>query len=1346
VSLSLTDVAALRAYLPRCLLRLIQQQRPRLRSHAAALFVDISGFTAMTEAFAVRGNAGAEELTANINHFFTALIAVVDEYGGDIVAFGGDAMAVAFVGPPSRAKSLLRRAYACALALQHAARQSAQVQTSLGPFTLSIKLGLAYGSFVGEIIRASPTQARFLVYGSALQFAGDAEHSATLGHLALHPSVAPFEPQPHPPSTRSPRLHPLIPLPPHLINLSDYAHFLPPALVTRLLSGQGAYVNEHRHISIMFVGVDRIADMPTVMALIEQWGGAVTRLDSGDKGLRVLALFGAPIAYEDNAARATRCAMAIQDRLGVQSRMGLSSGSVFCGEVGAPSRHEYTVMGDAVNIAARLMQAAAWGETLATESTRTAAADHAHWQARSALTLKGKAEPVPVFVPLPIENVTPSTSPTTPLHSQPIHGRAREIAQINTLLDGLATTSPVDKPFALHIVAEAGMGKSLLAAHVATQAHQRGYAIALAAGQPYGQAVFGVWRQLLRTIMGLPALDNNITAIAQQWLAAHAPHLQLRWPLLAQTLGWVGPNEAWLGTIDAETRTSLLHETVSDLLRAGSRQQITVFIIDDAHWLDAASRDLLAFVVAQRGDAPWGCLLFSRPEPAPMADSALMPQMTLGEIDESEALALAQRTWMDMNGGAGLAPAPDSMSTPHVAVNSWAGASPAPPETVLRDIVQRGQGNPFFIEQLVRLARQSTANAGQSLMTLPTSLRNLWLHRIDQLPAEAQTALKLASVIGPSFGVDWLRACWPGDHPINADALIAQLNDLVQFDYLRVSPAPSAITHTFRHATLREAAYDTLSFANRASLHEQVGFFIEQRFAAQRNDHIDSLAHHFGLSKNIAKQRNAFREAGDAASQRFANEAALNYYARLLPILEGDAQVPVLLQMGEVELHVGHWSQAEAHLQQALHQASADTMLLEQAQAQALLGRLLARSQSYGESAKWLTQASALFEILGEQIQLCKVLTHLGFAQMELGDLSAAEATAQRQWQLAQSIHDPAGMAEAQQTLGQLATQRGDWSTAHTHLEEALALANAQLDPRRIMLIENDVATLAWHIGDYGAAFQHFVAALQSADRIGFRTWVGVLLGNLGVLFWELGLLDRSEALLACALKIAIDLGDKTSILTSLGNIAPLLHDQGDAAKAQAVLAQAVQMGQDLHMPYYLCDHAALAAELALAGGDVDAAARLNAIAIEAAESAADEAVAFRARVLGLRIALRKGLYAADEVVAQLHHWLADETDDEHIALLRDHLAQLTQRDEDKRAAVLAYTYLHQKIPKLQYRRRVQALSILRPALPIPNWVQELQAQPLPELTTLVVGAVPLKVFDSGDEGPRGFPSSPFVS
>lgn len=1291
---------ALQAYLPRCLLRLIQQQRTRLRSHAAALFVDISGFTAMTEAFAARGNAGAEELTASINHFFTALIAVVDQYGGDIVAFGGDAMAVAFIGPPSRATALVCRAHACALALQHAAQQSAQVQTTLGQFTLSIKLGLAYGGFVGEVIRASPAHARFLAHGPALQFAGDAEHTAATGQLALHPSITPFTPHLQTRSTHSP--HRPIPSSPHP---THYAPFLPPALVARLLSGQGAFVNEHRHISVLFAGVDRAADMPTVMALIEQWGGAVTRLDSGDKGLRVLALFGAPIAYEDNAARATRCALAIHAELGAHSRIGLSSGYVFCGEVGAPSRHEYTVMGDAVNVAARLMQAAAWGETLATEGMRNTALAHAHWQARPLLTLKGKAEPVPVFRPSPPQSATPLPVAFVD-DAQPIHGRTRELAQINALLDGLAG-SPADKPFALHVIAEAGMGKSLLAAHVATQAQQRGYAIVTAVGQPYGQAAFDVWRQLLRTLMGLPAVGDDIAAIAQRWLAQYAPHLQLRWPLLAQVFGWVEPNELWLSQLDAETRTNLLHETVSELLHTGSSQQTRVIIIDDAHWLDAASRDLLAFVISQHGDATWGCLLFSRPEPAPMADSTLMPQLSLGEIDESEALALAHRIWV----GVELAPAP------------------ANTDAILRDIVQRGQGNPFFVEQLVRLAKQSALGDGQAALTLPTSLRNLWLHRIDQLPIEAQTALKLASVIGPSFGVDWLRACWPGDQSIRADTLVAYLDDLVRLDYLRVSPAPSAMTHTFRHATLREAAYDTLSFANREGLHEQVGFFIERHFAAQRMDYIDTLAHHFGLSRNVAKQRVVFREAGDAAGQRFANEAALNYYARLLPLLEASAQVPVLLQIGEVELHVGRWTHAEAHLQRALHTALDAAMPLAQAQAQTLLGRLLARSQSYGESAKWLAQASALFERLGEPTRLCNVLTHLGFAQMELGDLSAAAATAQRQWQLAQSIDDQAGMAEAQQTLGQLATQQGDWPTAQSHLERALALANAQSDPRRIMLIENDVATLAWRTGDYRAAFQHFVAALQSADRIGFRAWVGVLLGNLGVLFWELGLLDRAEALLACALKIATDLGDKTSILTSLGNIASLLRDQGEIQSARVVLARAVQMGEALQMPYYLCDHAALAAELALEDGDVATAATLNTTALSAAESAADEDVAFRARVLGLRIALRQGLRMADEVVAQLRTWLADEGNDEHRALVCDHLAQITQRGDDREAALLAYTQLHQAIPKLQYRRRAQALSNSRLALPIPPWVHELHTQPLPPLTTIVVGAVPLTLF-----------------
>ena len=455
-----------------------------------------------------------------------------------------------------------------------------------------------------------------------------------------------------------------------------------------------------------------------------------------------------------------------------------------------------------------------------------------------------------------------------------------------------------------------------------------------------------------------------------------------------------------------------------------------------------------------------------------------------------------------------------------------------------------------------------------------------------------------------------------------------------------------------------------------------------------------------------------FRRAGDAANASFANETAIQHYERLLPLLTTQEQAEVRVQLGEVQAHTGQWVQAEAQLRAGL----AATSLSLQARAQLALGRLLARSQSYADSIQWLQLARASFSELVDEPRLCNTLTHLSFAQLELGELPAAEDTAQQQWRIAQETQDVAGMAEAQQTLGQLCLQRGQLVEAQAHLGQALQLATAQEDPSRSLIIENDIATLAWRMNDYPMAFAHFISALGIADRIGFRAWVGVLLGNIGVLLWELGALDRAAQCQAWALKIALEVGDQSSELTCLGNIASLLRDM-HSDLTRPILARAITLGQTLRMPYYLCDHACLATELAFEQGDFIEAEHYCTLAHEAAQIANDTEVLFRVRVWRGRI---------DGVQTLLNETITPE----QAALVYDHIWQLSGLPNDAQRAIDAYAQLFTKTPRHSYKAHVERIAsgagLPVPMLHTPAWVAPLCATPLPELTLIEMDDVDL--------------------
>ncbi len=1220
---------ALQTYFSRAVASMLRKRRRTLQGRGAVLFVDIAGFTALTRAAAAQGVAGAEAVSVRLNRFFGALIPVIDAHGGDVLDFGGDAIHALFPSRPA-----VKR---CALALLDAARIDPE---------LSVRIGVGAGAYRIDII-GDAAQHRALFSGSAVRRAAHAEKHATQRAALLHVSCARIGSWPVGarlrPQARRLRRERMVE--------TGARSFLHPVLVERICAGQSVFVNEHRAVTVLFAGVADRAALATVIAEAHRLGGCVTRVDAAGEaaGLRALVLFGAPVTHEDDARRAVHCARTLLASLGSHARIGIASGPLFCGDAGADVRREYTVMGDAVNLAARLLQHAAPGTVLIDADTAEGAPATQRQQALL-LTVKGFDSPFTAYALRSLADDAAAAGRTGHNeHGRELLGRATEQAHLERLLQA----GGAGHGGALQIVGEPGMGKTCLADWVTQRGEALGMRVLCAAAQPYGQPTYAVWAQLLRAWLG-PLPDIGALEAA---LRAELPDASVAMAWLARLLGFRSPGHAWIDALAPATRTSELHAALAGVWQALARLRPLLICIDDAHWLDSESAALMHALAGRINGNALVLLTLSR------AEDHAMPQLRLGALAPDDARQLAERAL--------------SADAPAVA-----------------QIVERAQGNPFFVEQLAQFVRTQP----ESVSALPRSLRALLLQRIDQLSADEQTVIKLASVIGPQINRDWIRGCWPATAPTGFEVL---LEGLITARLLRVEHDPAWATHAFAHATMREAAYDALSAAARATLHGRVAGWIEANERPQ--DFLETLAYHFGNSAEVAKQHHYFQLAGDAARVAYNNTAAIGHYERLLPLLALEQQPEVQVRLGAVRAHVGAWPQAESHLRAA--QAGADRATAARAELE--LGKLFARSRSYADSAHWLTRASAHFAALRQSPALCEALSHLAFAQLEQGDLAAARATAHRHLRLAQRHALRAAEVDAQQMLGQLALQRGDLKRAHARLHVAVTLARQLRDKRRTLLIDNDRATLAWQRGDYKSSLRHFRQALASAKAIGWRAWTGVLLGNIGVLFWELGALDRAGVLLSDALAVARELDDKTSETICLGNLAAVRAEQGDLPGANAMFAEAMALSMRLRLPYYLCDQARQAAELALRAGDLRAAASLVTRAQIAAKRADDGDARLRSRVLAARIACARGKRSRLSALRTVRSLLRGANDEQR-AFLHEVLWQIGGRPADAEAALALYRALFRVTPRQLYSARIAALGGRAPSPP--SWVRRLSA------------------------------------
>jgi class 3 adenylate cyclase len=483
------------------------------------LFADISGFTAMSERLSRIGEEGAEEITNIVNRYFGTMLSILRDHDGQLVKFGGDALLGLFPEPHSST-----RAVQAAHRMQTAMASSGQIQTSQGVFALQMKVGIHKGSFFAA--RLGTLQGMEYALLSADVNATAATESAALAgqimldHATLEAATAcqaipapqndkyfivqEIAPSPvtYPSRTPefSPSLEPTIDgLHRAVEHLDALTPYLPAGLLSRIASTPNAVSleGEHRLVAVLFANVHGLGEIvdqlgpgredQIVMALnqyftamdngIRRFGGVVNKIDLYDHGDKLLAFFGAPVAHEDDAERAVRAALAMQDTMSkitcsipthtglpelcLSQQIGISFGYVFAGYVGTSWRHEYTVMGDEVNLSARLMSVAEPDSITISSDVRRKVQALFDLTPRGKVELKGKSAPVPIFsivgpraIPEPLRGLKGMSSPLV--------GRQAEWEQLLTATDQLMS----GRGQIISVTGEAGLGKSRLIAEL----------------------------------------------------------------------------------------------------------------------------------------------------------------------------------------------------------------------------------------------------------------------------------------------------------------------------------------------------------------------------------------------------------------------------------------------------------------------------------------------------------------------------------------------------------------------------------------------------------------------------------------------------------------------------------------------------------------------------------------------------------------------------------------------------------------------------------------------------------------------------------------------------------------
>jgi predicted ATPase/class 3 adenylate cyclase len=1140
------------------------------RVGGAALFADISGFTPLTEALAAELGAqrGAEDLTAHLGRVFHAVIAELDRFGGDVIYFSGDAITCWLDGDDGL------RACSAALAMQDAMARVGEIVTPGGvAVRLALKIAVACGAARRFVVGDPEIQLIDVLAGRLVDDLADAEHHAEKGEVVLDPSAvtglgerASFGAS----RTDSASGKTLRVLEGLAVRASEAAVVEPepladdlvrpwllPAVYERLRSGRGEFLAELRPahpVFLRFGGIDYDDDEDAIEKLddfvrkaqriMSGYGGNVLQLTLGDKGAYLYGVFGSPVAHEDDAARASAAALELRDLEGSTAatgiQIGITHGRLRSGTYGHAMRRTFVCLGDAVNLAARLMSAAPEGQIYVADAVREAAGDGFIWRRLPDLSVKGKSGTI---VAHELTGSLERASRRRTRFELPLVGRRVELATLDTALG----TAMGGSGQIVGIAAEAGMGKSRLVAEFVRAARRRGLLVAFGECQSYGStASYSVWREIWRRLLAIDDNDDEARhrSHIEAVLRSIDPELGPRAPLLGMVLGIEIPDNDLTAAFDAKLRKASLEDLLVHCLRARVADEPLVLVLEDCHWIDELSRDLLEAVARAAAVLPVLIVLAYRPATAAGGGLGVervgsFAEIGLSLLDDDEATTLIRSKLEQVDGSAG------------------------PPADGLVDlVVERAGGNPFYIEELVSFITgqgidPADAAALRSL-ELPGSLHSLVLSRIDTVAEAPRRTLKVASVVGRLFRAPLLPGAYPDLGTL--EGVVADLDALRAADLVSLDREAEQ-SYLFKHVVTQEVAYESLPFAVRAMLHGRIGAFIEasEPDAIERN--VDLLAHHFWHAADDAKKRTYLRRAADAARAAYANAAAIDYLERLAPLLEGGERVTAMLDLGKVLELTGSWTRAEEVDAEALAIAMQLGDRSAQGWCQTALAEVARKQGRYDEATGRLETARELFAATQSDDGMGKVLHLAGTLAAQQGNYELARAQYQESLLIRQRLDDRASLGGLLSNLGVVAEYMGDLAAAREFNERALALRTEIGDRWAIGVSENNLGMIALHESAFEAARRHFEASMRLNREVGDAWMVAITHNNLGNATRGLGDLAAAREHYAASLRAYREYDDRWAMAFLLEDVAVLaaMMDRGEKAFALLGFAEALR-------------------------------------------------------------------------------------------------------------------------------------------------------------------------------------------
>src|ERR687891_2553473 len=815
---------------------------------------------------------------------------------------------------------------------------------------------------------------------------------------------------------------------------------------------------------------------------VERYGGTVDKY-IGDN---VMAIFGAPVAHEDDAERAVRAGLGMQAAMdeindGLPSgvhfdlRVGVNTGEVLAGAVGA----SYTVTGDTVNVAARLQSAARPGSVTVGERTMRATLAAVRYEKLEPLALKGKSEPVPAWEAAEVI-AEHAVGRTAPARESPLVGRDNELATLEAIYERVERDCI---PHLVTLVGEAGVGKSRVLRELERRLCSRTGAPAFHTGRclPYGTGiVFWALGEVIRAGCGI--VDTDSAEVAWGKLLDHTRKLftedpemgeegERRTALLGRLIGLEVPPELVPESDDPERMRDAFFSALRSGVEAWSRMEPIVFAFEDIHWADDGMLDAIEHL-AQWVRAPLLIVCLARDElldrrPGWGGGRRSATQLILDPLGAADTESLVAAL---LPGSGSLVPA----------------------------VVERSGGNPLFAEEMARRIAEEGGHGAE----LPDTVQGVLAARLDALEPFERRLVQQAAVVGRTF---WEGSLVPLARSEGRD-LGRALVSLQEKDIL----APGAEGRlagerelAFRHVLIRDVAYGMLPKAVRARKHFEVGSFIEERAGDRIDEFGPLLAEHYGRAAALGRegglpadelqgmQRRAMlflEQAGDAATRLFSNREAASHYRHARKICPHDAgadSARIGEKLGDVSLRLGRVDEAIGVWLECLEWHRGQEDLERVADLHRKVGAALSHKGERKTAIEHYQKGINLLKDGPPRIELVRLYEEAAWLYLHTGDNMLAIYASEKALRLAERLGETRAASRAHGIFGRVFGRIGDTEKARQNLERAVELARGSDRSETILALSALGRHLEVSEAKVGLAREAYEEALALAEEMG---------------------------------------------------------------------------------------------------------------------------------------------------------------------------------------------------------------------------------------------------------------------